>query len=56
MVRTGDHDLLIGRVVGIAHAGGDPLLFHRGRFGGMVIDATAPAGLPIALDDEGAGW
>jgi len=56
VVRTGDHDLLIGHVVGIAHPGGEPLVFHRGRFGGMVIDATAPAGLPIALDDEGAGW
>jgi flavin reductase (DIM6/NTAB) family NADH-FMN oxidoreductase RutF len=56
VVRTGDHDLLIGRVVGITHGGGEPLLFHRGRFGGMVTDAIAPAGLPIALDDEGAGW
>jgi flavin reductase (DIM6/NTAB) family NADH-FMN oxidoreductase RutF len=56
VVRMGDHDLVIGRAVGITHGGGEPLLFHRGRFGGLAIDAIAPAGLPIALDDEGAGW
>jgi flavin reductase (DIM6/NTAB) family NADH-FMN oxidoreductase RutF len=56
VVRTGDHDLVIGRVVGITHGGGEPLLFQKGRFGGMVVDASAPAGLGIAIDEEGAGW
>jgi flavin reductase (DIM6/NTAB) family NADH-FMN oxidoreductase RutF len=56
VVRAGDHDLVIGRVVGITHGGGEPLVFHRGRFGGMVTDAVSPPGLPIALEDEGAGW
>jgi hypothetical protein len=43
-------------VVGITHAGGDALVFQKGRFGGMVTDAAAPAGLGIAIDEEGAGW
>lgn len=55
IVRAGDHDLVLGRVVGITHAGGDPLVFHRGRFGGLLTDAVVPPGHPIALD-EGAGW
>ena len=55
MVRAGDHDLVVGRVTGITHGGGEPLVFHRGRFGGLVTDAEAPAGHPIALI-EGAGW
>jgi flavin reductase (DIM6/NTAB) family NADH-FMN oxidoreductase RutF len=54
-IRAGDHDLVLGNVVGITHHGGEPLVFHRGRFGGMVIDAVVPPGHPIALD-EGAGW
>lgn len=56
VVRAGDHDLVIGRVVGITHPGGDPLLFQKGRFGGMVADGPAPPGLHIAIDEEGAGW
>jgi flavin reductase (DIM6/NTAB) family NADH-FMN oxidoreductase RutF len=56
VVRAGDHDLVTGRVVGITHAGGDALVFQKGRFGGMVTDAAAPAGLGIAIDEEGAGW
>jgi flavin reductase (DIM6/NTAB) family NADH-FMN oxidoreductase RutF len=55
VVPAGDHDLVLGLVTGITHHGGDPLIFHRGRFGGMVPDAAAPPGLSIALD-EGAGW
>jgi flavin reductase (DIM6/NTAB) family NADH-FMN oxidoreductase RutF len=55
VVGAGDHDLVVGRVVGITHGGGEPLIFHRGRFGGLVADAQAPAGHPIALI-EGAGW
>ena len=54
-VRAGDHDLAIGRVVAIDHPGGDPLIFHRGVFGGLVTDAAVPPGHPIGLD-EGAGW
>jgi flavin reductase (DIM6/NTAB) family NADH-FMN oxidoreductase RutF len=54
VARAGDHDLVIGRVVGMTHPGGEPLLFQKGRFGGMVVDAAAPAG--IALEEEGAGW
>ena len=53
--RAGDHDLVLGEVVAIEHGGGEPLLFHRGRFGGMHTDALVPAGHPISLD-EGAGW
>ena len=53
--RAGDHDLVVGEVVSIEHGGGEPLLFHRGRFGGMQMDAVVPAGHPISLD-EGAGW
>jgi flavin reductase (DIM6/NTAB) family NADH-FMN oxidoreductase RutF len=52
---AGDHALVIGEVVSIAHGGGEPLIFHRGRFGGIELDAVVPAGHPIAID-EGAGW
>jgi flavin reductase (DIM6/NTAB) family NADH-FMN oxidoreductase RutF len=52
---AGDHALVIGGVVSIAHGGGEPLIFHRGRFGGFELDADVPAGHPIAID-EGAGW
>jgi flavin reductase (DIM6/NTAB) family NADH-FMN oxidoreductase RutF len=55
VVRAGDHDLAIGRVVAVDHPGGDPLIFHRGVFGGLVTDAAVPPGHPIGLD-EGAGW
>lgn len=55
VVRAGDHDLVLGRVSGITHGGGEPLVFHRGRFGGLLTDAVAPPGHPIALE-EGAGW
>jgi flavin reductase (DIM6/NTAB) family NADH-FMN oxidoreductase RutF len=52
---AGDHAVVIGEVVSIAHGGGEPLLFHRGRFGGFELDADVPAGHPIGID-EGAGW
>lgn len=55
IVRAGDHDLVVGAVTGITHHGGEPLLFHRGRLGGLSADAVVPAGHPIALI-EGAGW
>ena len=54
-MRAGDHDLVLGAVTGITHQGGEPLVFYRGRFGGMATDARVPAGHPIALI-EGAGW
>ncbi|HEY3051190.1 MAG TPA: flavin reductase family protein [Gaiellaceae bacterium] len=53
--RAGDHALVIGEVVSIAHGGGEPLIFHRGRFGGIELDAVVPAGHPIAIE-EGSGW
>ncbi len=52
---AGDHALVLGEVVSIAHGGGEPLLFHRGRFGGLALDSLVPAGHHIAIDD-GAGW
>jgi flavin reductase (DIM6/NTAB) family NADH-FMN oxidoreductase RutF len=53
--RAGDHSLVLGEVISIAHGGGEPLVFHRGRFGGLALDSVVPAGHPIAIDD-GAGW
>lgn len=55
IAEAGDHELVLGEVVSIAHGGGEPLVFHRGRFGGFQVDAAVPAGHPIAVD-EGAGW
>jgi len=52
---AGDHALVLGEVVSIAHGGGEPLVFHRGRFGGLELDSLVPAGHLIAIDD-GAGW
>jgi flavin reductase (DIM6/NTAB) family NADH-FMN oxidoreductase RutF len=52
---AGDHRLVLGEVTSIDHGGGEPLIFHRGRFGGLVADAVVPAGHPISLD-EGVGW
>jgi flavin reductase (DIM6/NTAB) family NADH-FMN oxidoreductase RutF len=52
---AGDHALVLGEVISITHGGGDPLLFHRGRFGAFAVDATVPAGYPIAIE-EGLGW
>jgi flavin reductase (DIM6/NTAB) family NADH-FMN oxidoreductase RutF len=52
---AGDHDLVVGEVDEIEHGGGEPLVFYRGRFGGMQPDAVVPADRPIWLD-EGSGW
>jgi flavin reductase (DIM6/NTAB) family NADH-FMN oxidoreductase RutF len=52
---AGDHELVLGRVVGLTHNGGEPLIFHRGRFGGMVVDALVPPTQALAIE-EGAGW
>jgi flavin reductase (DIM6/NTAB) family NADH-FMN oxidoreductase RutF len=50
-----DHDLVLGHVIGLTHNGGEPLVFHRGRFGGMVIDTVVPPPQALAIE-EGAGW
>jgi flavin reductase (DIM6/NTAB) family NADH-FMN oxidoreductase RutF len=55
ITRAGDHDLVLGRVIGITHNGGEPLIFQRGRFGGMVVDAVVPPTQALAIE-EGAGW
>ena len=55
LIPAGDHDLALGLVTGITHNGGEPLIFHRGRFGGFVADALAPPGYGLDVD-EGAGW
>jgi flavin reductase (DIM6/NTAB) family NADH-FMN oxidoreductase RutF len=55
IVRAGDHDLVVGAVHDISHHGGEPLIFHRGRFGGLATDALVPPGHPIGME-EGAGW
>jgi flavin reductase (DIM6/NTAB) family NADH-FMN oxidoreductase RutF len=52
---AGDHALVLGEVASITHGGGEPLVFHRGRFGGFQVDAAVPAGHPIAIE-EGSGW
>jgi flavin reductase (DIM6/NTAB) family NADH-FMN oxidoreductase RutF len=43
IVSAGDHDLVIGEVVTMNHRSGDPLIFHRGRLGGLAIDAHVAA-------------
>lgn len=48
-VRAGDHDLVLGEVVALCHNGGEPLVFHRGRLGGLMIDSH------VAADSLG-GW
>lgn len=32
---SGDHEIFIGRVIRIDQSGGDPLLFHRGKFAAL---------------------
>jgi flavin reductase (DIM6/NTAB) family NADH-FMN oxidoreductase RutF len=55
MEEAGDHAVVLGAVISITHGGGEPLLFHRGRFGGFEVDAAVPAGHPISIE-EGFGW
>jgi hypothetical protein len=38
----------------MTHNGGEPLIYQRGRFGGMVVDAVVPPAQALAI--EGAGW
>lgn len=35
LVEVGDHELAIGRVLDFQHVPGEPLVFHRGQFGGL---------------------
>jgi flavin reductase (DIM6/NTAB) family NADH-FMN oxidoreductase RutF len=55
IVRAGDHDLVIGEVASFEGSGGEPLVFHRGTFGGLDEDARVPSGRVIGLDN-GQGW
>jgi flavin reductase (DIM6/NTAB) family NADH-FMN oxidoreductase RutF len=55
LVNAGDHDLAIGEVVDFEGSGGEPLIFHRGAFGGLDADARVPSGRVIGLD-RGGGW
>jgi len=55
IVTAGDHDLVIGEVVSFESSGGEPLIFHRGAFGGLDEDALVPKGRVIGIGD-GEGW
>jgi flavin reductase (DIM6/NTAB) family NADH-FMN oxidoreductase RutF len=50
VVLAGDHDLVLGEVVHYAGSGGEPLIFHRGAFGGLDEDALVPAGRTIGFE------
>ena len=43
IVRAGDHDLVIGEVASFEGSGGEPLVFHRGTFGGLDEEPACPA-------------
>ncbi len=53
---AGDHDLVLGEVVHFESSGGEPLIFHRGAFGGLDEDALVPKGRVIGFGAEGSGW
>jgi len=55
VVTAGDHDLVIGEVVHFESSPGEPLIFHRGAFGGLDEDALVPRGRVIGISD-GEGW
>ena len=38
---AGDHRIIVGRVVGLDHPDGEPMLFHSGRFGRFALDPTS---------------
>jgi len=54
-VMAGDHELVIGEVVHFESSPGEPLIFHRGAFGGLDEDALVPRGRVIGISD-GDGW
>jgi flavin reductase (DIM6/NTAB) family NADH-FMN oxidoreductase RutF len=55
IVTAGDHDLVIGKVREFIAGKGEPLVFHRGQFGGVDPDTRAPESF-IEFLDEGIGW
>ncbi len=59
LVETGDHELLIGRVLEAGPAAGDrrPLLFHEGRYASLVSESVLPvsADLSSLLTATGPG-
>ncbi|MDX6591413.1 MAG: hypothetical protein QOJ13_609 [Gaiellales bacterium] len=52
---AGDHDLVVGEVVDFEGSGGQPLIFHRGAFGGLDADALVPQGRVIGIHTA-SGW
>ncbi|WP_169711842.1 flavin reductase family protein [Henriciella litoralis] len=48
----GDHLIIVGRVDGFAQFGGEPLMFHAGKFGTFASEDVAPPYLPLMAD----GW
>ena len=54
MYTAGDHDLVLGEVVDFEGSGGEPLIFHRGAFGGLDADGLVPRGRVIGF--AGSGW
>jgi flavin reductase (DIM6/NTAB) family NADH-FMN oxidoreductase RutF len=55
LVPAGDHDLVIGEVLDFEGSGGQPLIFHRGAFGGLDADALVPQGRVIGIHTA-SGW
>jgi flavin reductase (DIM6/NTAB) family NADH-FMN oxidoreductase RutF len=51
---AGDHDLVVGEVIDFESSGGEPLIFHRGAFGGLDEDALVPRGRVIGI--AGGEW
>lgn len=43
LVEVGDHELAVGRVLDFQHLPGEPLVFHRGQFGGLDRTLSAMA-------------
>jgi flavin reductase (DIM6/NTAB) family NADH-FMN oxidoreductase RutF len=54
LLPAGDHDLVVGEVVDFEGSGGEPLIFHRGAFGGLDADALVPRGRVIGIG--GSDW
>lgn len=43
LIEVGDHELAVGRVLDFQHVPGEPLVFHRGQFGGVDRSLAAMA-------------
>lgn len=50
VVEAGDHEVVFGEVMHFAGSGGQPLLFHRGVFGGLDADGLVPTGRSIGFE------